>query len=60
MVNYKLSVICFVNSEVVLSPPISLVLIPDFTKSKIVDSNLDIKTNEDLIINQIKKLIKWI
>ena len=25
---------------------------------KIVDSNLDIKTNEDLIINQIKKLIK--
>ena len=27
---------------------------------KIIDSNLDIKTNEDLIINQIKKLIKWI
>ena len=25
---------------------------------KIIDSNLDIKTNEDLIINQIKKLIK--
>ena len=24
----------------------------------IIDSNLDIKTNEDLIINQIKKLIK--
>ena len=27
---------------------------------KIIDSNLDIKKNEDLIINQIKKLIKWI
>ena len=27
-------------------------------KYKIIDSNLDIKTNEDLIINQIKKLIK--
>ena len=27
---------------------------------KIIDSNLDVKTNEDLIINQIKKLIKWI
>ena len=27
---------------------------------KIIDSNLDIKINEDLIINQIKKLIKWI
>ena len=26
---------------------------------KIIDSNLDIKKNEDLIINQIKKLIKW-
>ena len=25
---------------------------------KIIDSNLDIKINEDLIINQIKKLIK--
>ena len=25
---------------------------------KIIDSNLDIKKNEDLIINQIKKLIK--
>ena len=25
---------------------------------KVIDSNLDIKTNEDLIINQIKKLIK--
>ncbi len=25
---------------------------------KIIDSNLDIKTNEDLIINQLKKLIK--
>ena len=27
-------------------------------KYKIIDSNLDIKTNEGLIINQIKKLIK--
>jgi len=27
---------------------------------KIIDSNLDIKKNEDLIINQLKKLIKWI
>ena len=27
---------------------------------KIIDSNLDIKKNEDLIINQIKKLIQWI
>ena len=27
---------------------------------KIIDSNLDIKKNEDLIINQIKNLIKWI
>ena len=27
---------------------------------KIIDSNLDIKINEGLIINQIKKLIKWI
>ena len=27
---------------------------------KIIDSNLDIKKNEYLIINQIKKLIKWI
>ena len=27
---------------------------------KIIDSNLDIKKNEDLILNQIKKLIKWI
>ena len=27
-------------------------------KYKIIDSNLDIKKNEDLIINQIKKLIK--
>ena len=26
---------------------------------KIIDSNLDIKKNEDLIINQIKKIIKW-
>jgi len=26
---------------------------------KIIDSNLDIKQNEDLIINQIKKLIKY-
>ena len=25
---------------------------------KIIDSNLDIKKNEDLIINQIKKIIK--
>ena len=25
---------------------------------KIIDSNLDIKKNEDLIINQLKKLIK--
>ena len=25
---------------------------------QIIDSNLDIKKNEDLIINQIKKLIK--
>ena len=25
---------------------------------KIIDSNIDIKENEDLIINQIKKLIK--
>ena len=25
---------------------------------KIIDSNLDIKKNEDLVINQIKKLIK--
>ena len=35
----RLSVICFVNSVVVLSPPISFVLIPVFTKSKIVDSS---------------------
>ena len=27
---------------------------------KIIDSNLDIKKNEDLIIDQIKNLIKWI
>ena len=27
---------------------------------KIIDSNLDIKKNEDLIINQLKKIIKWI
>jgi len=27
---------------------------------KIINSNLDIKKNEDLIINQLKKLIKWI
>ena len=27
---------------------------------KIIDSNIDIKENEDLIINQFKKLIKWI
>jgi len=27
---------------------------------KIIDSNLDIKKNEDLILNQLKKLIKWI
>ena len=27
---------------------------------KIIDSNLDIKKNEILIINQLKKLIKWI
>jgi len=27
---------------------------------KIIDSNLDIKKNEHFIINQIKKLIKWI
>ena len=27
---------------------------------KIINSNLDIKKNEDFIINQIKKLIKWI
>jgi len=27
---------------------------------KIIDSNLDIKKNEDLIISQLKKLIKWI
>ena len=27
---------------------------------KIIDSNLDIKKNEDSIINQFKKLIKWI
>ena len=26
---------------------------------KIIDSNLDIKKNEDLILNQLKKLIKW-
>ena len=30
----------FVNSMVVLSPPISLVFTPDLTKSNIVDSNL--------------------
>ena len=28
-------------------------------KYKIINSNLDIKVNEDLIIKQIKKLIKW-
>ena len=27
---------------------------------KIIDSNLDIKKNEDLILNQLNKLIKWI
>ncbi len=27
---------------------------------KIINSNLDIKKNEDLILNQLKKLIKWI
>jgi len=27
---------------------------------KIIDSNIDIKRNEDLIVNQLKKLIKWI
>ena len=27
---------------------------------KIIDSNIDIKKNEDLIKNQLKKLIKWI
>ena len=27
---------------------------------KIIDSNIDIKKNENLIINQLKKLIKWI
>ena len=26
---------------------------------KIIDSNIDIKKNENLIINQLKKLIKW-
>ena len=29
-------------------------------KYKVIDSNLDIKKNEELIINQVKKLIKWI
>ncbi len=28
-------------------------------KYKVIDSNLDIKKNEELIINQVKKLIKW-
>ena len=27
-------------------------------KYKVIDSNLDIKKNEELIINQVKKLIK--
>jgi len=27
---------------------------------KVIDSNFDIKKNEDLILNQLKKLIKWI
>ena len=30
---------CFVNSIVVESPPISFVLTPDFTKSNMVDSS---------------------
>ena len=28
--------------------------------SKIINSNLDIRKNEEIIINQLKKLIKWI
>ena len=28
-------------------------------KYKVIDSNLDIKQNEKLIINQVKKLVKW-
>jgi len=27
---------------------------------RIIDSNLDVKKNEELILNQLKKLIKWI